>query len=41
MGVSATLMRAPNDPIVGDLTGDAIVDAADLAALLGHWGPID
>ena len=27
------------DPCVGDLNDDALVDAADLAILLGSWGP--
>ena len=28
-------------PRLGDLNDDGIVDAADLALLLGNWGPVD
>jgi hypothetical protein len=26
------------NPEIGDLTGDGVVDGADLAVLLGNWG---
>lgn len=33
------LAMAPDAPVEGDLTDDGLVDGADLAVLLGSWGP--
>ena len=33
-----TVVFAPPAPLLGDLNGDDVVDAADLAILLGAWG---
>ncbi|MCA9291181.1 MAG: S8 family serine peptidase [Phycisphaerales bacterium] len=37
MNAAAASAVAP--PLVGDLDGDGLVDAADLAAMLAQWGP--
>ena len=39
--VTETDLRGDPASPTGDLDGDGDVDAADLALLLGSWGPVD
>ena len=42
--VSVLLNSPPQDRVIGDITGDGVVDVADLITLLANWGecpPLD
>ncbi len=39
IGDTSAIFLTPQGPHVGDLNGNSVVDATDLAMLLGAWGP--